>query len=228
MKSSRIIYVMILIVLFSFSHADAKDMAGKFGVGANWFFYLENETEWDDDDYTNEATAADVNVHLSYHLPQPTDVVNLNLVLDWEWISRDITLDDDMGPLSDDFATLTMMPVMLTLQLRVANLGVVVPYLGFGAGYSFNEISEGDFMDDYKDYFGYDVDLDVDGSFAFKVPVGADIFITDFLAVNIEAKYFYTQPEIEGTRERAGVEEDHEEELDQSTFAFGAGLSFYF
>jgi opacity protein-like surface antigen len=226
MKRSWVIYIITLIVLFSFSLADAKDMAGKFGVGANWFFYLENEAEWDDDDYMNEATAADANVHVSYHLPQPTDVVNLNLVLDWEWISRDITLDEDV-PFSDDFATLTMMPLMLTLQLRVANLGVVVPYLGIGAGYSFNSISEGDLADDFEDV-GADVDLDVEGSFALKVPVGADIFITDFLAVNLEAKYFYTQPEVEGTIEYLGREMTEEEELDQSTFAFGVGLSFYF
>lgn len=227
MKRSWVIYAITLIVLFSFSHADAKDMAGKFGVGANWFFYLENEAEWEDDDHKNEATAADANVHVSYHLPQPTDAVNINMVLDWEWISRDITLDEDVDPLSDDLATLTMMPVMLTIQFRAANLGVVVPYVGFGAGYSFNSISEGDFLDDLED-FGIDVDLDVDGSFAFKVPVGADIFITDFLAVNLEAKYFYTRPEVEATLEMAGQEMTEEDDQDQSTFAFGVGLSFYF
>lgn len=224
----------LVVILFSTITAHAKDMSNKIGFGANWFYYLENDAEFDGDDVINEDTGAAFNIHTSYCLPQPTKVINLNLVLDWEYISRDITIDDDVDPLSDDLGTLTMMPLMLTAQARFANLGIVVPYLGFGLGISFNSISKGEWAEDVEDgleaIYGvnFDVNYEVDHSFAFKVPIGVDIFVTDNIAFNVEAKYFYTKPSVDIEIEALGLSIDEDDEVDQSTFSFGLGASYYF
>ncbi len=223
MKKLKVVNVLVLVFFLSSSLAYAEDMAGKFGVGANWFYYLSNNDEWNVldvfgvDDIENEETAEVFNLHASYCLPDITDPVNLNVVLDYERISRDLTIDENIV-VSDDLGELTMNPVMLTLQVRLSKVDKFTPYFGVGVGYSFNSFSEGDFSDDVE------VDTDVDDSFCFKVPLGMDIYIINDLALNLEVKYFYTKPRIEGDFDIF----DDEDEIDQSTFAFGTGVNYYF
>jgi opacity protein-like surface antigen len=154
------------------------------------------------------------------------------LRLDLEYISRDITRED-----KDDIGTVTMMPLMINTQVRFANLGRVTPYLGFGLSISFNSLKKGKRADEWEEYYeakypGYkfDADFSVEHSFAFKVPIGIDIFVTNNVALNIEAKYFYTNPEGEEITEAFDglVSDTDTDEVDQSTFAFGAGASFSF
>jgi opacity protein-like surface antigen len=221
----------LAVILFS-GTAYAKDMAGRFGLGANWFYYLPSEADFDGDTFDNEGTPEAFNISASYCLPQVTDTLNVAVGIDWEYISRDIT-DEDPGDFSDDLGTVTMMPLMVNAQVRFASLGRVTPYLGFGLGVSFNSIAKGDQADEIEEAFeskygaNLDIDNEVDHSFAFKVPVGMDIFITDNIALNVEAKYFYTKPDVEQTIESGGWFSDTtSDEVDQSTFAFGAGASF--
>lgn len=108
--------------------------------------------------------------------------------------------------------------------------------MGFGIGASFNSFSRGEWMKEGEEYLeeisgqGFDVYGDVDNSFAFKIPIGADIFITENIAINVEAKYFYTKPKVEFNIESdlLGISSDGEDNIDQSTFAFGIGPTFYF
>jgi opacity protein-like surface antigen len=233
--------VVIFSIFFTSNAVYAEDISSKFGVGGNWFYYLSNENGGRDINVVNEDTAETGNVHLSYCLPKPSDVVNLNLVLDWEWISRDINFDEDVklngkiDPLSDDFGTLTMMPIMLTFQLRMANIDIVTPYIGAGAGVSFNSISRGEFWDDFEEMGekllrkDLDLKLEVEDSFCFKIPLGIDVFIMDYLAFNLEAKYFYIMPRVKVEEENIPkISTIFDEDLNQNTFAFGAGLTFYF
>jgi opacity protein-like surface antigen len=234
MKRASIILVLVLTVILTSSMAYAKDLAGRFGFGANWFYYLSNEADFEGSDLENEGTPEAFNISASYCLPQVTDTLNVAVGLDWEYISRDIT-DEDAGDFSDDIGTATMMPLMANAQIRFANLGIITPYIGFGLGISFNSISKGDQADEVEEEFekrfpgiDFDSDIDVDHSFAFKVPVGVDIFITDNIALNLEAKYFYTRPKVEMKIEANGLSESERDDVDQSTFAFGVGASFYF
>jgi opacity protein-like surface antigen len=230
MKKIWGLYSLAVVIFLNSDPVYAEDIASKIGFGGNWFFYLSNDAEWEDTDLKNEETTASGNARISYCLPEPTKVFNANLILDWEWISRDITIDEDTDPLSDNFGTLTMMPVMLTFQLRFANLGIVVPYLGVGGGICFNNIAKGEHWEDLEELAekqapqktGKSIDLDVRNSLCFKIPLGMEVFITDYLALNFEAKYFYNKPNVDID------EEDLDDYLDQSTVAFGAGFTFYF
>ena len=215
MKKAASICVLALVVSLFHGMAYAKDMAGKIGVGANWLLYFANEVDYDDTDLTSELTPIAFNVHGSYGLPFLTGMLNVNAVVDLEVISRDITVDDADD--SDDLGTMTMIPLMVGAQLRYADLGPVVPYVGIGIGVSFNLISEGELADDA------DIELDAATTFVLKVPVGVDYFVTDNIAVNFEARYFYNNPEV--TIENG---DEIEDEMDQSTFGIGLGGSFYF
>jgi outer membrane protein W len=223
----------LVIMLFSTITVYAKDMSNKIGFGANWFYYLPSEADFDGEDIDNEGTPKAFNIHILYCLPQMIDTLNIAVGLDWEYISRDIN-DKDTGEFSDDLGTVTMMPLMVNAQVRFANLGRITPYIGFGLGISFNSITKGDEADEVEEAleakYGYDFDIDisVDHSFAFKVPIGVDLFITDNIAFNLEAKYFYTNPEAEQRIEGMGLSVSEKDEVHQSTFAFGTGLSFYF
>jgi len=215
----------------------AEDISGKVGVGANWFFYFPDDTDFEGEDVSSEATGEAANLHLSYCLPLPSELVNVNVVLDWEYISREIVFDKDLGDVSSNLGDLSMMPLMISAQARFAGLGMVVPYVGFGVGVCVNTFDKGQFASDVEDYLkaqtglDSDVSVDVDPSFAFKIPVGVDVFITDNIALNVEAKYFYTKPnfnidyDVSSPTIPSSSEDD---EIDQSSFAFGAGVSFYF
>lgn len=233
-KIAMMVFALFLTAVFMPCKSFAEDISGKLGVGGNWFYYLENEADFKGEDLDNEGTPEAFNLHVSYCLPRPSDLVNINLILDWEYISRDMK-DEESGIFSDDMGTTTMMPLMVGAQVRFANLGIVTPYVGFALGISFNSVTKGDQADEIEEGLetlfpgrDFETDIDVDHSFAFKVPVGMDIFITDFLALNIEAKYFYTKPEYEFKIETDGYSPSDKDEIDQSSFAFGAGLSLYF
>lgn len=230
----KMISILTLIILFSTVTAHAKDMSNKIGFGVNWFYYLPSEADFDGDTLDNEGTPLAFNIHVLYCLPQVTDALNVALGLDWEYISRDIVAEDS-GNFSDDIGTITMMPLMVNAQVRFANLGKITPYIGFGLGVSFNSVTKGEWADEGEEYlenrfpgYNFDVDYDIDHSFAFKVPIGVDVFITDNIALNMEAKYFYTRPDTEITIKGPGYSNNTSDETNQSTFAFGTGMSFYF
>jgi outer membrane protein W len=235
MKRVSIILVLALTVILTSSMAYAKDLAGRFGMGANWFYYLSNEADFNSWDVENEGSPKAFNINASYCLPQATDPLNVLIRLDWEYISRDIADEEYTGGFSDEIGTVAMMPLMVNMQIRFANLGIITPYLGFGLGVSFNSISKGKQADQTEEEIerlfpgiDADLDMDIDNSFAFKVPIGMDIFITDNIALNLEAKYFYTNPEVKITAKINGLSNKESDEIDQSTFALGMGISVYF
>lgn len=236
MRRVIVVFTLILAISLTSGVSFAKDLAGRFGFGGNWFYYLPSEADFDGNDIDNEGTPTAFNIHFSYCLPHPTETININLVLDWEYISRDFTKDES-DTISNDLGRLTMIPLMIGTQVRFANLGRITPYFGFNLGVSFNSIKKGDRVDEWEEFYeaqypgwNFNGEIDTDHSFAFKVPIGVDVFITDNIALNIEGKYFYTSPKVETTSEGFnGLWLDMDtDEINQSTFAFGTGVSFYF
>jgi opacity protein-like surface antigen len=230
-EMKKILCVLGMAVLLNSGAAFAEDIAGKFGVGGNWFFYLANNSDFEGDDFENEATVVAFNLHSTYCLPQLTGPINLNLGVDWEYISREITTDEDVDPFSDNIGTLTMMPLMVNVQGRYTELGKVVPYLGVGIGISINSFTKGDLFKDLEDEDPAVLDTNIninDYSFCLKIPLGVDVFITKNIAVNVEAKYFYTNPSFDIEVEDVSGTTEESDDVSQSTIAFGLGGTLYY
>lgn len=236
MKKTMMVLVLIVTAVFMPCRSFAKDIAGRIGVGGNWFYYMQNDADFEGEDLDIKGTPEAFNMHVSYCLPRPNERINVNLIFDWEYISREIELEHGYG-LSDELGTATLIPFMVGAQVRLTDLGPVTPYVGFALGISFNSIDEGDRFNDWERSmrimnpgWDFDADIEVDNSFAFKIPIGVDVFLNDNIAFNLEAKYFYTAPNVEITEESFNgyYYDTYDDHVDMSTFAVGMGLSFYF
>jgi hypothetical protein len=73
MKRAAGVCVLALAVILLSGRAYAKDMAGRFGIGANWFYYLPSEDDFEGKTLDNEGTPAAFNIGAFYCLPQVTD-----------------------------------------------------------------------------------------------------------------------------------------------------------
>lgn len=215
-----LIFLILTIITLLPTISHAKDISGKFGIGVK---HSENS----------------LGTHISYCLPKPDKMVNVNLGLSWQQIEQKIKIDG--GKFSDDLGTLTLMPVMFDVQTRFIDSGPFTPYIGLGIGASFNDVKKGQWADDYEAHIealrpgDVEVFYDVDDSLAAKGSVGADIFFTDWAALNVEVEFLWTSPKADLKMVHSYLpysgEQVFREETDyltQGIWFFGGGMNFYF
>jgi hypothetical protein len=93
---------------------------------------------------------------------------------------------------SDEFCTITMMPILIGVQGQSmpANSGFAF-HGGLGLGMSVNKIEKGPFFKNLENYYGVPgaIDLTIDNSFVFEFDAGVDYFFIRNLALNVDFKW---------------------------------------
>jgi outer membrane protein W len=140
-------------------------------------------------------------------------------------------LDIKNKTLGVDWATIEAVPIFATLQFRWVSkkpeqLKWIVPYAGIGGGYYLLEIEERSELRNY--WFPLGVNLEIDDTFFFHLAGGFDIFLTNHLALNFDARYAWAKTDVD-ERLRVGLTARELGDTISLNAAFiGAGFKFYF
>jgi outer membrane protein W len=124
-------------------------------------------------------------------------------------------LDVRLAGVSAVTGELTQIPVTLALRTHFSTNPRVSPYLGGGAGWYFND------FDPDSDFWGTGLDVEVEDTYGLFVCGGIELFVTDCFAIDINAKYVWTEITLEP---EGYVEED----FDGDAFIGGIGFKLYF
>ena len=135
--------------------------------------------------------------------------------------------------LAVDWARVEVLPISLTLQFRWISkkpeeLKWIVPYASIGGGYYFLEIDEKSELQNYWLSRGVGIDLEIDNSFSLHAGGGFDIFLTDHIALNFDAKYSWAQADIDEERITGATSQKLGGTINLNGAFIGAGFKFFF
>ena len=210
-----------LVISFMFFSTIAMASSGgsRFGIGVRGGFVFSG-----DDNFTDptDGTRIDMDVDSSFSVGINTTYV-MNDVLSME-LSGDYVFDRDT-----EFTTpggsmrggeLSTIPLLLTLRIHIPVSSGFKPYIGGGVGWYFNSFDQ----DASWAAFGGGVNVDLEDSFAWHANAGLEFFFTDKVALNLDAKYIWSKPDL--NMSAPGYYQTYEIDLDG--FVVGIGLKFYF
>ena len=218
--------VLLFITGFAFiasgtlSAAYAEDIAGRSAIGVGYANVSPDEGDIDD------GTLMSINY---------TRGINTNLSIELSLGQAD--LDVRLGDMPVDLGEFTVKPLQVTAQYRIpSGSSPLSPYVGAGLGYYFNDF---DLSDDAKDAIAlyrinnsdptFDLDVDVDDSFGFHIDAGVDFFVNSNFALNIDARYFWSQADTKMTETKLSVQKEiGPDDADLDSFIIGVGAKYFF
>jgi len=126
---------------------------------------------------------------------------------------------------------LSVIPIQLSIQLRLPVTRYFVPYILGGGGYYLNSFALDEEIINAWDALGFDVNEKIENSIGYHAGAGFDIFITGKIALSVDVKYCLVKAkgswslsdQIGGTVTSGAIEN-----LNLNTIMFGAGLKFCF
>jgi len=126
---------------------------------------------------------------------------------------------------------LSVIPIQLSIQLRLPVASYFVPYVLGGGGYYLSSFTLDEEIINTWDALGFDVEEKIENSIGYHFGAGFDIFITGKIALSANVKYCLVKPkgswslsdQIGGTVTSGTIEN-----LNLDTIMFGAGLKFCF
>ena len=214
--------VLLFITGFAFiasgtlSAAYAEDITGRSAIGVGYANVSPDEGDIDDGTLMSINYTRGINANLSIELSLGQAVLDVN--------PSDIPVD---------LGEATVRPLQVTAQYRVPS-GNLSPYVGAGLGYYSNDF---DLSDDVKDAIAFirstsdptfDLDVDIDNSFGFHIDAGVDYFVNSNFALNIDARYFWSEADATMTTTELGITEEGDEEIDLDSFVIGVGAKYFF
>jgi opacity protein-like surface antigen len=126
---------------------------------------------------------------------------------------------------------LSVMPIQLSIQLRLPVTGRFLPYLLGGGGYYLNRFNIDEEITDAWDALGFDLEEKAENAIGYHFGAGIDLFITKNIALNADIRYCLAKikcswtltDQIIGTKTSGDIED-----LNLNSLIFGGGLKFYF
>ncbi len=126
-----------------------------------------------------------------------------------------------------------MLPISLTLQFRWISkkpeeLKWIVPYASIGGGYYFLDLEEKSALINYWASRGVGIDLEIDDAFFVHAGGGIEIFLTDHIALNFDARYTWAEADIDETRITGLAAQELGESINLNSTYLGGGFKFFF
>ncbi len=217
MKRILVAFVVVSLILFS-SIVLASD-GSRFGIGVRGGFVFSGDDSIID---ATDGTRIDIDVNSSFSFGINTTYV-MSDVLSME-LSADYVLDRDT-----EFTTpgqsmrggaISTIPLLLTLRIHIPTNSGFRPYIGGGVGWYFNSFDQ----DPLWTAFNPGSNVDLDDSFAWLANAGLELFFTENVALNLDAKYIWSRPDLNVAA--PGSYQTYEIDLDG--FVVGMGIKFYF
>jgi outer membrane protein W len=208
MRKLSVFCAICFLLLAASGFAFAQEVTNTIGIGARVFYYSPQSEDVFGASVDIENDLA-VGLNLTYIVTQ-----NFSLELAWNYFKTDI----EEG--SFKLGEFTTMPFMLTCQFRLTPMGPIIPYVGGGVGYFINKFDESSEAEENAEV----KDIDIDNSLGLHTNAGLDWFLTDNFALNLDAKYLFTEADIEGEEGDSKVTGD----IDFEALTIGSGIKFYF
>lgn len=175
MRKISVILATLVAVFFVFHDARAETGRWAVGLRAGPSFFTQDVIE--DLDEIDSDVGPCVGGSLLY---RASDIFSVGFEVEWETHGIDV-YGVDLGSAS----ALSLVPFV---EIHLPAGERLSPYLCLGLGYNINDFSPSDEAKAVVGYFyGGDYDVEVDDSFAFKVGLGLDWFVSDRIALNGEA-----------------------------------------
>jgi outer membrane protein len=215
----RILLVCVVISLTLFSSIVLASDNSRFGIGVRGGFIFSGDDSITD---ATGGTRIDIDVDSSFSVGLNTTYV-MNDVLSLE-LSGDYVFERDT-----EFTTpgqsmkggeISTIPVLLTLRIHIPVSSGFKPYIGGGVGWYFNSFDQ----DPLWAAANSGINIDLEDSFAWHANAGLEFFFTDNVALNLDAKYIWSKPDLNMTA--PGYYQTYEMDLDG--FVVGVGFKFYF
>ncbi|MBW1701755.1 MAG: OmpW family protein [Deltaproteobacteria bacterium] len=217
MKRILVSFVVISLTLFS-SMVLASD-SSRFGIGIRGGFVFSGDDSITD---ATDGTMIDIDFDSSFMFGINTTYV-MNDVLSME-LSADYVLDRDMEftmpGQSMKGGEVSTIPLLWTLRIHIPTNSGFKPYIGGGVGWYFNGFDQ----DPVWTASNPGVNLDLDDGFAWHANAGVELFFTENVALNLDAKYIWSTADLKVIA--PGSYQMYEIDLDG--FVVGMGLKFYF
>ena len=215
----RILIAFLVIALTFLSSIVIASDSTRFGVGVRGGYVFSGDDSITD---ATDGTRIDIDVDSSFSVGLNTTYVR-NDVLSME-LSGDYVFERDT-----EFTTpgesmkggeLSTIPVLLTLRIHIPVGSGFKPYIGGGVGWYFNSFDQ----DPLWVASNSGINIDLEDSFAWHANAGIELFFTDNVALNLDAKYIWSKPDL--NMSAPGYYQTYEINLDG--FVVGIGLKFYF
>lgn len=215
----RILTAFVVISLTLFSSMVLASDSKRFGIGVRGGFVFSGDDSVID---ATDGTRIDIDVDSSFSFGINTTYV-MSDVLSME-LSADYVLDRDT-----EFTTpgqsmrggeISTIPVLLTLRIHIPINSGFKPYIGGGVGWYFNSFDQ----DPLWTGVNPGVNVDLDDSFAWHANAGLELFFTENVALNLDAKYIWSKPDLN----MSGPGYYQTYEMDLNGFLACMGIKFYF
>ncbi len=204
--------IICFFMLITVNFAGAQDVANKFGIGANVLYYFPQE-----DDLFGTSVNVDEDIALGLNFTYIV-IPSFSLELAWNYFKTDIKNG------SIKLGEITTMPLLLTAQFRIIPEGPIVPYVGAGVGYYLNDLAVKSEAKKQAKAANIAYPTDVDNSLGLHLNAGVDWFLTDFFALNLDTRYFFSEADIEGKGPTSGTSG----EINLDSLVVGAGVKVFF
>ena len=215
-KTVTIIGVIMVCGLFLYQPAIAGD-AKKFSIGAIVSYYNTSSSEVGEVD-ANFDTVPTIGLACTYHLNK-----FISLELSSQFIQTDLDVEHDDK--SGNLGKVKQIPILLTgrLQHLINNTNVSI-YLGIGGGYFINDFDQNQ-RQDLAEFFGVNVQADINNSIGWLANVGAEMPFKDHYAVYADLKVIFNKAEFDLTYPDL-TRDTKDVALNASIF--GVGFKYYF
>lgn len=132
-----------------------------------------------------------------------------------------------------NWAMIKALPISTTIQFRRVSsdpeqLKWIVPYASIGGGYYLLAIEEKSELVNYYLSNGIGIALKIDNAFAFHLGGGLDIFLTDHVALNIDARYSWGKADIDERLTVGYISRELGDTINLNAAFICAGFKFYF
>jgi len=219
MKYSKIIGISIIIIITISlnSYADDLTLQGRTALG----FRISN-VDYSGDSYSVYGYDVDVEIDNAVmfgvnYTGFVTDFFSIEASADYVKTDTDLS----SGGLSGKAGELTQIPIFLSFRLSPPNKFRVVPFIGGGVGFFINDFDQNDETIEY--IYGSGAKVEVENSLGYFVSGGLEIFITNHVALNFDAKYIWNDIDV-------GVSTPgfNDETLESNMVVIGGGLKYFF
>ena len=214
----RVVLVMFVTVFFVFTVrvGSAEELDKRFAIGARAAFYEIADDEIPQGEIKSGGTLYG-EANLTYFF-----VDYFSLEFSGGYVKPDLDLTQSSTGYVVDYGELKQIPFLLTARFHWwSDIPKVGLYAGGGVGYFINDFSV---SSTYRSRHS-GVAVDADNSFGFLVAVGAEYFLTEKWALNVDLKYVYNP--VDFVQTQPGVSPS-EFDLDLNTFLGGVGIKYYF
>lgn len=135
--------------------------------------------------------------------------------------------------LAVDWARMEALPISLTLQFRWISkkpeeLKWIVPYASIGGGYYLLELEETSELISFWLSRGVAIDLEIDDAFFLHAGGGIEIFLTEHIALNFDARYTWADADIDETRTTGLASQKLGGTINLNSGYIGGGFKFFF